>query len=587
MPEYPQRRLAAVMSADVVGFARLIGADEVGTLDALRQHRAELIDPNIAAHGGRIVKEMGDGLLLEFTSVVDAVRCAVAIQQAMPERNDDTPTERRIVFRIGINQGDVIIEGDDIFGDGVNIAARLQETAEPGGICISARVHDDIRDRLPVSFEDAGPLVLKNIARPVHAWHWRTAAGIDDRTMAGSGRGSTEKPAIAVLPFANLSSDPEQDYFAEGIAEDVITALSRFHLLLVIARNSTFSFRNSQATIRDICEALGARYVVEGSVRKAGARIRVTAQLVDGASGTHIWAERYDRDLDDVFAVQDDIANAIVAGVAPQSLQAEVSRATRLTESERSAWDLLMQARWHMGQFTRDGHERGRTLLEQALALDPGSAQAHSQLALNCLWSIPYGWARDVPEALATAARSSHAALRLDGDDAVALAVLALLQAFERRYDDALASAQKAVEANPNLALAHGLLCVVAGLVRDYDSVTANLETALRLSPRDPDRPLWYAGAGAAAYKARRYDETIRFADLAIAANPEVPTAYRQRAASLAMLGRDEDARADIARLLERQPGNTLAQVRQQLPYPTDELEHFIEGLRRAGLPEQ
>ena len=586
MSERTQRRLAAIVSVDVVAYSRLMGADEAGTLLALRAHRNELIDPKIAEHGGRIVKVMGDGLLLEFPSVVEAVQCGTEIQEAMAARNVGVLADKRIVLRIGVNQGDIIVDGDDILGDGVNVAARLQAIADPGGVAISVRVHDDIRDRLDAMFEDAGPLELKNIARPVGVWHWRSDAAGDGEPPRPAEPSSIRKPAIAVLPFANMSNDPDQDYFAEGIAEDVITALSRFRALLVIARNSTFTFKGDAVNVRNVCRTLGARYVVEGSVRKAGDRVRVTAKLIDGDNETHLWAERYDRTLDDVFAVQDDIANAIVAGVAPQSLDAEMRRASRLNEAELGAWDLVMRARWQMGQFTKAGHGTARDLLNQALELDPQSGHAHSLLALNCLWSIPYSWAESVAEAQETAARAARRAVSLDADDAVAHAVLGMLFAYEKRYDDAVSSCRRAVALNPNLALAHGLLCVVSGLADDYDAVSAVLENALRLSPRDPDRPLWIAGAGMAAYKAERYEDVVRLGDLAIAANPNVPTAYRQRAAGLAMLGRVDDAKRDIARLLGLVPGNTIATVRRQLPYPADAMEQFVEGLSRAGLPE-
>ncbi len=586
MSERTQRRLAAIVSADVAGYSRLVGADETGTLQALRRHRQELIDPTVGRHGGRIVKVMGDGLLLEFASVVDAVQCAADIQQGMTERNSGVPADSRIVFRIGVNQGDIVIDGDDILGDGVNVAARLQEIASPGGVCVAARVHDDIRDRLDIVFEDGGPRELKNIARPVHVWHWQDVDLPDDDRSGAVGDPVAGKPIIAVLPFQNMSNDPEQDYFAEGIAEDVIIALSRFRALLVIARNSSFSFRNEAIGIKDIAKDLGARYVVEGSVRKAGDRVRVTAQLVEGRTETHVWAERYDRKLDDVFAVQDEITNAIVAGVAPHSLQAEIQRAAKLSDAALGAWDLVMRDRWHMGLFTKSNQENARGLLLQALEADPHNGEAHGLLAMNCLWSIPYNWADSVPDALATAAQAARRAIALDADDALAHAVLGVLFAFEKRYDDAIASCRRAVELNPNLALAHGLLCVVSGLTVEYDSVSAMLETALRLSPRDPDRPLWYAGAGMAAYEAERYDDVIRLGDLAIAANPNIPTAYRQRAAGLAMLGRIDEARRDIDRLRALMPGNSITEVRRQLPYPAAAMERFVDGLRRAGLPE-
>ena len=340
-----QRRLAAIVAADVVGYSRLMGMDEAGTLAALRQHRAELIDPAIAEFGGRIVKTMGDGLLLEFPSVVDAVQCALQVQNAMAARNENIAEDRRIVFRIGINLGDIIIDGDDIHGDGINIAARLEGLAEPGGICISRRVHEDVQDRLADEFADGGKQTLKNIARPVQVWRWSssgTQQTIQEETEA---QPLPDKPSIAVLPFDNMSGDGEQEYFADGITEDIITELSRFREFLVIARNSTFVYKGAAMDLTAVARELNARYIVEGSVRKAGNRVRVTAQLIEGTTNTHLWADRFDGDLTDIFALQDEITAAIVRAVAPRFVQAEVERSAKLSETQLSSWDSLLRAR--------------------------------------------------------------------------------------------------------------------------------------------------------------------------------------------------------------------------------------------------
>src|SRR5271167_3101208 len=330
MAQHANRRLAAIVSADVAGYSRLMGADEEGTLGRLKTLRAELIDPKIAEHGGRIVKTTGDGLLLEFSSVVGAVRCVVEVQTAMALRNANLPQDRRIEFRIGVNLGDMLIDGDDIFGDGVNVAARLQESAKPGGICVSSRVHDDVRDRLDLGFDDGGEQSLKNIARPVRIWQWNAAAPSSAAMdPAGPALPLPEKPSIAVLPFANMSGDPEQEYFADGIAEDVIILLSKSRALFVIARNSSFTYKGRAVDVKQVGRELGVRYVLEGSVRKAGNRVRVTGQLIEAAIGGHLWAERYDRDLTDIFAVQDEITASVSAAILPTMERSERERAAR------------------------------------------------------------------------------------------------------------------------------------------------------------------------------------------------------------------------------------------------------------------
>jgi adenylate cyclase len=335
-----QRRLAAIVSADVAGYSRLMGRDESGTLAALKALRQEVVDPAIAKHGGRIVKTTGDGLLLEFPSVVNAVRCAFEVQQAMAAKIADVPEDRRITFRIGINIGDIIVDGDDIFGDGVNVAARLQEIAEPGGICISTRVHEDVRDRLDTVFDNGGVQTLKNIARPVQVWRWSAGTSVPSRPVsAPTALPLPDKPSIAVLPFQNMSGDPEQEYFADGMAEDIITALSRFKSLFVIARNSSFAYKGKSPDMRQVGRELGLRYVLEGSVRKAGNRLRITAQLIDATSGVHAWADRFEGSLEDAFALQDEVTVKAVAAIAPRVQRAEIERARRRPPGNTDAYD--------------------------------------------------------------------------------------------------------------------------------------------------------------------------------------------------------------------------------------------------------
>jgi adenylate cyclase len=345
MSEGTQRRLAAIVSADVVGYSRLMGADEAGTLEALRAHRTELVDPLITKHGGRIVKTMGDGLLLEFGSVVSATDCAVAIQKSMASRNSEVPEMRQIIFRIGINLGDIIIDGDDIHGDGVNVAARVQEMAEPGGVAITGRVHDEVRNRLGISFEDAGAHELKNIASPVPIWRWSPYGRTNKRAINVSKPvpGFDGRPAIAVLAFDNLSRDPDQEFLADGIAEDILTRLAMWRWLPVIARNSSFTYKGRNADIKDIGPELGARYILEGSVRKSGNRVRVTGQLIDAETGHHVWADRYDSTMEDIFAVQDEITDAIVSALEPAVGRAEMQRAQRKNPQNLDAWGVSKQ----------------------------------------------------------------------------------------------------------------------------------------------------------------------------------------------------------------------------------------------------
>jgi adenylate cyclase len=367
------RRLAAILAADVAGYSRLMGADEEGTHERLKGHFGELVNPNITEHRGRIVKNTGDGFLAEFPSVVDAVRCAVEVQRRMARRNADTPPDKRIEFRIGINLGDVIVEGDDIFGDGVNVAARLEALAEPGGVSVSRMVRDNVRDKLDYTFEDLGEQQVKNIARPVRVYRvWDRAASIEQVLhISPAPLSLPDKPSIAVLPFANMSSDTEQEFFADGIAEDVITALSRYPSLFVIARNSSFTYKGQAVDVKEIGRDLGVRYVLEGSLRKAANRIRVTAQLVEAEIGRHVWAERYDRDLTDIFAVQDEITEAVTIAIAPAIADAELQRALRKPPGSLDAWAAYQRGLWHLGKATAHDYEMAKEFFRRAIDLDP------------------------------------------------------------------------------------------------------------------------------------------------------------------------------------------------------------------------
>src|SRR6266853_1375308 len=383
-----ERRLSAILAADVVGYRRLMGTDEAGTLTALKDVRTGFIDGKIAEHQGRVVKLTGDGILAEFPSVVSAVACAVELQRGIRERNADVPQDRRIEFRIGVNLGDVIVEGADIYGDGVNVAARLESIAEPGGIAISGSVRDHVGNRLKLSFEDRGEQQLKNIEKPIRVYH----VLLDQPMTADTNSGKDERPSIAVLPFNNMSGDAEQEYFSDGISEDIITALSKLRWFFVIARNSSFTYKGKAVRLQQVADELGVRYVLEGSVRKGGDRVRITAQLNDVATGSHIWAERYDRELADVFAVQDEITEAIVAAIEPQLYAAENFRAKRKPPDSMDAWDLVMRALSYYWRVTREDNIAAQALLEKAIAIDPNYARALAVLAVSHTFGTHMGW---------------------------------------------------------------------------------------------------------------------------------------------------------------------------------------------------
>jgi len=572
------RRLAAILAADVVGYSKIMAEDEAGTLAMLKAHRAELFDPQTEKHGGRIVKLMGDGVLVEFPSVVDAVDCALAIQQAL------AADEGKIRLRIGINLGDVIIDGDDIYGDGVNVAARLETLAEPGGIAISGMVHEGLGNRIDVDFSDAGEHQVKNIARPIRVFRWSPASTAAPGAKA---KPLSEKPSIAVLPFNNMSGDPEQEYFSDGIAEDIITALSHFREFFVIARNTTFTYKGQAVKVDQICRDLGVRYLLEGSVRKAGNRVRVTAQLIDGETGAHLWAQRFDRDLDDIFAVQDEITQAIVTAVAPETMGAEVKRAQFKRIDDLSAWEKVLRARWHINKLNKEDNETAQGLLHAAISATPDLAEANSALAVSHLNASLHVWGDDPVGVIAAADAAARQAVALDGGDAGALRTLGLSDMFSRRFDDAFRHLEEAIRQNPNLASAYGTLAALHGLSGDYEASRQAVEHALALSPRDSSKAFWYAGRGVAAYVAERYEECVDICKEALREYPGYASSLRQLTAALAMLGRKEEARAALDKLLQRMPGLTISQVAKIVPvrYPADQ-ERWLEGLRRAGLPE-
>jgi TolB-like protein/cytochrome c-type biogenesis protein CcmH/NrfG len=530
-------------------------------------------------------------LLVEFASVVDAVRCAVDVQREMALRNTAIPAERRIEFRMGINLGDIIIDGRDIFGDGVNVAARLEALAEPGGICVSRVVRDQVRDKLDFAFEDRGEQQVKNIARPVRVFDVRTA--LESPTMAPDQPAAaplppSERPSIAVLPFQNLSGDPEQEYFADGIVEDIITALSRNRAFFVISRNTTFTYKGSAIDVARVARELGVRYVLEGSVRRAANRVRITAQLIDAANGRHLWADRYDRDLADVFAVQDEIAQTIAGELAPGIISAEMQQARRKDPSQLDAWDRTMRAHWHIRRFTREDLAEARRLLEQAIELDPTNAMALGDLSFAYHFEACFGWDEDVAQTYARAGEAAQRALAIDDGDAHAHSALAIYDLFQGRHEEALRRLRRALDLDPNSAFVRGYLGVSYGFAGDYEAALPALDEAIRLSPRDPLLVIWHLCKGWAALNSERYREAVEFTTVAVEANPEFPDVYAVLAAAHGHLGNAAAAGEALLKFLRRTPALTAGDERLNRPFGSPaQRDRFLEGLRQAGLPDE
>jgi len=584
--ERVERRLAAVLAADMVGYSRLMERDEQGTLERLKARRRELVGPLVAAHRGRIVKLMGDGALVEFASVVDAVACAVAVQGGMAEREAGVPEAERIRFRIGVNLGDVIVEGTDLLGDGVNVAARLEQLAEPDGVVISGTAFDQLRGGFGWTFAPLGEQHLKNIERPVRVY--RMVLGGGARPPERPALPLPDKPSLAVLPFDNLSGDPEQGYFADGIVEDITTALARVSGLFVIARNSSFAYRDKAVDVRQIGRELGVRYVLEGSVRKAGERVRITGQLIDAQSGAHLWAERFDGTLADVFDLQDRVAEGVAGAIEPTLRGAEIERARRKPTGSLDAYDLYLRAIPHLLTLTAEDNREALRLLEQALALDPNYAVALGLKAWCHLDACLRSWADDDADAeRAAGERAARQALATGQDDPRALAsggfVLSLLA---HDHDAGLRALGRAVALNPNSALAFGASAVVRCFAGDYGTAVEHGQRALRLSPFDPlsFRPL-LALAYAHLFTGR-HEEAAAYAERAVQANPGFDASHALLVGSLVELGRLDEAREAAGRLMAAFPTFRVARLHQAGFRDTGRFEAYLAALRQAGLPD-
>jgi len=580
------RRLAAILAADVAGYSRLMGADEGATLAALKAIRRELSDPKVNEHHGRIVKTTGDGLLIEFSSVVDAVRCAVEVQRAMAERNTEVPEARRIEFRIGINLGDIILDDDDIYGDGVNIAARLEALTEPGGICVSRVVHDQVRDKLDVVFEDMGEQQVKNIARPVHIWRVRLGA----KPAVSAPLALPDKPSIAVLPFQNMSGDPEQEYFADGMVEEIITALSRIRWLFVIARNSSFTYKGKPVDVKQVARELGVRYILEGSVRKAGGRVRITAQLIDASTGAHLWADRFDGSLEGVFELQDQVASGVVGSIEPRLRQSEIERANRKLTESLDAYDLYLRALALRDIHTDESVREAVSLLKRALAIDPNYAPAKALIGWHRVHQTSHGRSpvsdTDTAEAVALARQALEAGK--DDPDTLWMAA-ATLTIFAGELTVAAAAIDRALTLNPNSAHAWMVRGVVSVNLGQPGPAIEACERAMRLSPLDRQRRNFTTGIARAHLVAGRYEEAADWAERTLRDEPGYRAALVTKAIACAHLARMEEARAALSQQIEAQPGLTIARYRAfwSRVFSPELMEISLSGLRKAGLPEE
>jgi adenylate cyclase len=590
------RKLAAILAADVVGYSRLAGADEDRILARLRALRSDLIDPTIAVHRGRVVKRTGDGALVEFRSVVDAVRCAIEVQTAMLERNAGVPHDRRIEFRIGIHIGDVVEESDgDLMGDGVNIAARLEGVAAPGAICLSEDAYRQVRSRLDLSVSDLGQTQLKNIAEPIRTYSLevgvlaKVSAITSPSVPATSPAASIElpeKPSIAVLPFTNMSGNPEQEYFADGVTEDLITALSRIRWFFVIARNSSFAYKGKSPDIRAVARELGVAYVLEGSVRRSGNRVRVTAQLIEGASGKHVWAQRYDRDLEDIFAVQDEITATLVGAIEPELGKAERERAKAKRPDDLRAWELYQRGLWHTYRRTREDLAEAQLLFHRAVAIDPGLARAYAAAEEAFFFQHVGGYAERGDAAKAAALSFAETAVQIDGQDAFNHYALGRALTLVRRHDTAVFELSKAIELEPSFAQAHYALCMALATGGRPEEALPHIEMAMRLSPQDPYFGQFLVRRAEAYLFLGRLEEAVESAERSLREPSIQWSRWAILAAAQAHLGRLEDARRSIEGLHALRPDIGLAFARDYWPIAdANAMEYLLDGLRRAGLP--
>jgi adenylate cyclase len=579
-----ERRLAAILAADVVGYTRLMGADESGTLRRLTELRQQVLEPLIAAHHGRIVKLMGDGVLVEFASVVDALTCALAWQKKVVEQDTAPEEGKRLRFRIGINIGDVIVEDADIHGDGVNIAARLESLADPGGICLSGDAFRQAKGKIEAKFDDMGEQDLKNVDEPVRVY--RVASDIFGRGVASPTKKALvppDKPSIAVLPFANMSGDPKQEYFSDGITEDIITELSRFREIFVISQNSSFSYKGRAVKVQDIAADLSVRYVLEGSARAAGDRLRITAQLIDAETGHHIWSDKYNLEIADLFALQDEIAQTVAGAVAGRLKLTAEDRAKRKPIENLEAYDYALRGQSIIAD-TKENNLRAQQAFEKAVKLDPTLARAYVGLALSYIIEWFNHWWDSADPPLVHALEYAAKAVSLDNTDSKAQLILGEVYVERGEYEDAKIHLKRALELNPNDADAFtfmGVFLQTTGKPREAIDCYLN---AMRLNPY---YPAWYiAKLGSAYYATRQYENALIPLKEALNRNPKYKKARMALAATYAQLDRIEEAEREMKELLAAHPDASVKQESGLEIADKEEQEHWLEGLRKAGLPE-
>ncbi|WP_291856014.1 adenylate/guanylate cyclase domain-containing protein [Bradyrhizobium sp.] len=589
-----QRRLVAVLAADVAGYSRLMGLNEEKTLAQLKALRRTLVDPTIASHRGRIVKTTGDGLLVEFASAVDAARCAADIQREMVKHNADVPQDLRIEFRIGIHVGDIIIDDDDIFGDGVNIAARLEGIAEPGGVCLSDDAHRQIRGKVDFALEDIGEQSLKNIAEPMRAWRIRPAGDSVARITSESPAihwpktlALPDKPSIVVLPFDNMSAEPGQDYLADGIVEAITATLSCVRSFFVIARSSAFTYKGRATNARDIGKELGVAYLLEGSVQKVGSRLRITVQLIETEGGAHVWSSRYDGTIDEFFDLQDRITQQVAGALQPSIRSAEIERSRRKRPQDLSSYDYTMRAMPHVWALEKDESAKAIELLEKALSVDPEYPLAMALAGWCHAQRSVYNWADDLAASQAMARTLAERAANLSGDDPLILAVLGAVHTFVRNYGTARVLLERALALDPNCAWAWSRLGWVENYADQPHKAIENFERALRLSPIDPMNFNNYAGLASAHEVMQDYDNAAALYRRALLERPNANWIYRNLTSSLSAAGRIDEAKLAFAELLRHYPDLTIAKFKLAMVFSGPTLDRMAENLRKLGLPDR
>jgi adenylate cyclase len=589
--ERVERRLAAVLAADVAGYSRLMGRDEERTLAQLKTFRKTLVDPGITTHRGRIVKTTGDGILVEFASAVDAARCAVEVQQEMAVQNADVPPELRIEFRIGIHVGDIIFDDNDIFGDGVNIAARLEGIAEPGGVCISDDAHRQVRGKIDIAFDDIGEQTLKNIAEPMRAWHIRLAGEADAAAIRSSALPKNaqdlalpDKPSIVVLPFDNMSAEPGQDYLADGIVEAITAALSCIRSFFVIARSSAFTYKGRATNARDVGKELGVAYLLEGSVQKAGNRLRIIVQLIETEGGAHVWSSRFDGAIDEFFDLEDRITEQVAGALQPSIRIAEIERSRRKRPQDLGSYDFTMRALPHVWVLEKEESAKALELLEKALAIDPGYPLALSLAGWCHAQRSVYNWADDIAGSQAMARSLAERAAEMSGDDSIILAVLGAVHTFVRNHGTARVLLERAVTLDPNAAWAWSRLGWLEAYSDQSQKAIGNFERALRLSPIDPMNFNNYVGIGSAHEVAQEYNEAAAFYRRALEERPNARWIYRNLASVLSGAGRVDEAKQAFTEMMRSYPDLTVSKFKQAMVFSPAVLDRMAENLRKLGL---